>query len=301
MLVLSSAVAAQEMAWESSVPSDILHNDAINGLLSSLKFKGKPISNGSRIVVIGVLTGHDYDEKGSYLDLEGTLVIGLRYGLVRCHMRESEFRKLQMSSYVYQSMLPGNSRPQVAVEGTILGLDRNRNLLLNSAVIIDSRTALLPPPRTVPPPPPPHPAAKSSEATAGQLFSGQLLWLLPSPALPQAPRLAYVRNVKFPATTIIAFIDAPTWKAINKGLEELGYIAPCFTLFGVHGDDETSSRLLDDLIPAFGQDEVKKLQENLRHSDRLYVFHDAYIDGGTARCPPDYESKSSTDTVKTAH
>jgi hypothetical protein len=304
-----ATISAQDTCWESSVPSDILHNYAVNGLLNSVKFRGKPVSKGSKIVVMGVLEGHDSDDIGDYLDLEGTLMIGSRYGLVRCYMPRSEFQKLQRSSFVYQSVVPGHSQPQVAVEGTIIGLDGHRNLVLSNGDIVDWRSALLPRPCR-PEPPPSHPLAKSPEALSIQPFSGQLLAILPwtykwcaelsgahvhepgwynhCVANAQAPRLVFVRNANSFEHTIIAFIDEQTWKSIKRGIEKLGGNAPCFTLLGFHGDDKTSSRLLDGLVPSFGRDVVGGYQSRLRNTDTFFVFHDAYIVGEPTECTSDY-------------
>jgi hypothetical protein len=112
-----SRLCGQSANFDIAVPSEILHNYATHGLLDSISYRGKPISIGSKIMIMGPMEQRSYDETGNYIDLRGIAMIGQRYAAVRCYVAVSEFRKLQSQAYVYESMLPGHSQPEVAIRG----------------------------------------------------------------------------------------------------------------------------------------------------------------------------------------
>lgn len=212
---------AQQASFNTAVPSDLLHTYATHGVLSSITYRGKPIAKGSKIITMGVLEDRNYDEVGDYLDLEGIAMIGQLYGAVRCYMPRSEFRKLQSTTYVYESVIPGHSQPQVAVEGTVMGLDGNWNLVITGAVIVPWNSALMPPP-----PPRPAEIAPPKPSVSKKTVSGQLIYL-PRDKL-QAQLLYNNGNL------VLAFVDSTTWKTLNTRITE----GPCVTLSG-NFDDET--------------------------------------------------------------
>jgi len=147
--VLLPGAGASQDNFDPFVPSEVLHGLAIQGRLGSVLYRGAPIRRGMSILTYGAIEGSNVDGNGYYVDLRG---VG---GVVRCYVPRSELNKLQSRDYVYERLGAGSPR-EVAIEGTVSGLNQYGNFELRGAVLVPWATALIParsPTRTPPAPP----------------------------------------------------------------------------------------------------------------------------------------------------
>jgi hypothetical protein len=153
------------LQFENFILSGHLHHYYNGGNVNLLRFNGKPVANGMKITVFGPVEDRSFDGNGTYLDLKGAPSIGRPNGVVRVYMPASEFNKLQSDDYLYK--WPDTARPtppEVAVEGTLVGLNRYGNLEIRDGRIRPWMSVLLPP-RTPQPKNADREAAKKTAST----------------------------------------------------------------------------------------------------------------------------------------
>ncbi len=134
--LVAFVLAAQVVSFDKFIPADLLHNYYNFGAEGLLRFKGRALERGVRIVLFGTIEDRSFDSKGSYIDIEGVASTEQAHGVIRVYMASSEFDKLQSSNYSYKSMAQERSGTEIAIEATLVGLNRFGNLEMSAGAIL---------------------------------------------------------------------------------------------------------------------------------------------------------------------
>jgi hypothetical protein len=206
---LPATPSAQEQGldFQDFMPAEILHNYYNQRAENQLRFKGRPIASGMRVLVLEAIQDRGFDGTGTYLDIKGSGWIGRPDGVVRIYMAAKEFDKLQSETYVYRSMDRRRYRPdEVAIDAILIGLNEYGSLTLRSGTIVPWSQALLAP-----------------QAPARQISANRL---------PQDGQLVRVRGIFLPTDSdsqshvarlysddgvrVLAYATAETWKVLRS-------------------------------------------------------------------------------------
>ena len=132
-----TVLMAQELKFDTFVPSDVLHHYYSFGAPHLLQFRGRPLANGARIIVFGALQGRSFDSKGAYVEMAGSL-----NGVVHVYMALPEFDKLRNNSYVNESLLRRGTK-EIGVEATLVGLNKYGTLDMHDGTLLPWASVLL--------------------------------------------------------------------------------------------------------------------------------------------------------------